>query len=132
MKRLSVTSVAILLSACVTQGGGSESTASATPVEVWVGGDDGLTIRLADAVEQAFKSSPSFTYVERGSVPDALSVGLPGHVTWFKVNGRVRVKYRLELEHRGQKVAGAEGGCWESELKRCALEIVRTTEKARF
>ena len=132
MRRLLTTFAAILLSACVTQNEGSESTTSATPVEVWVGGDDGLTIRLADAVEEALKASPRFTYVERGSVPDALRLGLPGHVTWAKVDGRVRVKYRVELERRGQKLAGAEGGCWESELQRCALAILRTTEKTRF
>lgn len=132
MRSQSITFAAFLLSACVTQHEGPGGTASATPVEVWVGGDDGLTIRLADAVEQAIKASSSFTYVERGSVPDALSVGFPGHVTWAKVNGRIRVKYRVELGRQEQKVAEAEGACWESELQRCALAIVRMTEKARF
>ncbi|HUQ94518.1 MAG TPA: hypothetical protein VM120_22740, partial [Bryobacteraceae bacterium] len=49
----------LLIGALIAAGVVTEAAAAkATLVEVWVGGDDGLTQRLRDATEHAFQSSP--------------------------------------------------------------------------
>jgi hypothetical protein len=95
-------------------------------MELWTGGDDGLTQRLADAVREEFRQSGRFALVEAGGDAGALRVGIPTHVAWQVVEGRTRLTYRLELERGGRRVAATGGSCWEDELDRCARMLVRT------
>jgi hypothetical protein len=50
-----------------------------TPVEVWSGGDDGLTQRLKASIEKEFESSPDFQMSE-GKKPGTLIVTIPSNV----------------------------------------------------
>ena len=68
-------SAVITLVSLFAQALGAES-ARATLVEVWCGGDDGLTLRLRDALENAFKSSPAFA-LSTGKKPGTLIVTIP-------------------------------------------------------
>lgn len=84
--------------------------------EVYTGGDDGLTQRLADAVRARLEVSPP-------RIP--LTVLIPTHVGWSESGGRVRVSYRVEYSRSGALIAKGQGSCWEDQLDRCADEIVR-------
>ena len=90
--------------------------------EVWTGGDDGLTQRLADAVRSRLEVSPPKTPV---------IILIPTHVGWNDIRGRGRmwVTYRVEYR-RGEAVIGrGTGSCWEDQLDRCAAEIVRRAKR---
>lgn len=97
-----------------------------TPVEVWTGGDDGLTQRLVDAVEDELRKSARFSVGEAGAVPGAVKVVVPTHVLWRKAGRETRVSYRLELERDGRRRGAGGGSCLETELRRCAQQVVRT------
>ena len=49
------------------------------PVDLWSVGDDGLSQRLREAVENAFKSSPDFA-LSSGEKPGTLVVTIPTNV----------------------------------------------------
>lgn len=98
-------------------------------VEVWTGGDDGLTQRLADAVREEFRASPRFRMVVGRS--GALRVIIPTHVGWRDIGTRTRVTYRLELERGGRRTAVAGGACWEADLRVCARQILQTVTAHR-
>ncbi len=126
MKLILVTRCAAALAGCVASVGPRALNAAVSPVEVWTGGDDGLTQRLADAVEDELRRSIRFSYGEAGAVPGALKVIIPTHVHLRDVGDQTRVTYRLELERDGQRRRAKGGSCRESELKRCAQQVVRT------
>src|SRR5947209_11105206 len=67
-----------------------------TPVEVWCSGDDGLTIRLRDAIESAFESSAVFR-LNKSKKPRALVVTIPSNVEWEQVGQRNRVLYTVKF-----------------------------------
>ena len=69
--------------------------ANPTPIEVWRGGDDGLTARLQDQLESGFKSSSDFI-VSSGKKPGTLFVTIPTNVAWKQVSGRTKVSYTVE------------------------------------
>jgi hypothetical protein len=96
---------------------------AAVPVEVWTGGDDGLTRRLADAVRDEFKQSALFALTP-ASTPNSLRVSIPTNVEWEQVGGRTRVAYKLRLA-RGDRTFGVTAGvCWENDLRTCARQVV--------
>lgn len=101
------------------------------PVEVWTGGDDALTQRFAVAVEDEFRTSPHFVLVNHGAAGGALKVVVPGHVGWRDFGSRTRVTYGLELEREGRRTKLSGGACWESDMRRCARQIVRSVERHR-
>ena len=117
------------LEACATLPAASVSAANAVPVEIVTGGDDGLTLRLADAVRHKFERSALFALAPAGTL-NVRSVGIPTHVGWEKAGGRTRVSYLLRLERAGRKVAESGGTCWETELEVCAREIVKAATAA--
>jgi hypothetical protein len=118
------------LAGCGASGGSRDLNARVTPVEIWTGGDDGLTQRLADAVADELRRSARFSYGEAGAVPDALKAVIPTHVRWREVGDKTRVTYRLELERDGRRRSARGGSCWEAELKRCAQQVVQTIATA--
>lgn len=100
------------------------------PVEVWSGGDDGLTQRLRDAMERAFQASPDFA-MSFGKRPGTLVVTIPTHVKWQNVGDRMLVRYTLEFSSAsGQRLASREGHCWDDEYPKCAARILDDTKAA--
>lgn len=101
-----------------------------TPVEVWCGGDDGLTRRLCEALEAQFGASPWFV-LSNGKKPGTLLVTIPTHVRWTQGGGRTRLEYAVEFASADARPLGASSGaCWEDELAKCAEAINKDAEGA--
>lgn len=73
----------------------SPSTAP-VPIEVWRLGDDGLTLRFAEAIEAGLRSSRALILATR-SRPGAAVLRIPNHVSWDRVGSETRVQYTVEL-----------------------------------
>ena len=98
-------------------------------VALWVGGDDGLTQRLADALRSEFAKSRVFTLLQT-STRHSLRVTIPENVGWREINGRTQVNYEVRLARGVQGSRSHRGQCWENELAVCAKQIVRTVSLA--
>ena len=104
--------------------------AKPTPVAVLCNGDDGLTARLCDAVKQVFNRSPDLTQ-DIARRPRVLRVVIPTNVDWKKVDGRVKVFYRIELSLSDKLNLGvSDGSCWDNRLNDCAQQILVETRSA--
>jgi hypothetical protein len=119
------TGAAAIVSLGVLACASSAAPAKPTPVEVWCGGDDGLTSRLRDAVEGAFKSSPDFT-LSWGKKSGTLVVTIPTNVAWEQVGKRTRVLYNVGCTSaEDQKLGSSTGKCWDDDLSNCATQILK-------
>ena len=106
------------------------ASAKPIPVELWRVGDDGLTLRLGDALESAFKSSPDFT-LSSGKKPGTLVVTIPTNVDWKQIGGRTQVLYTVEFSSaENQNVGASRGSCWDDEMAKCAAQIVSDAKTA--
>ena len=100
------------------------------PFELWRGGDDGLTLRFADALETALGASPLFVG-SRGKQPRTLIVTIPNHLDWEDHGDRTRVACTVRFPDRLDKPVGdVRGSCWEDELHDCVAQVVRAAERA--
>jgi len=101
--------------------------AKPVPVVVLCNGDDGLTARICDAVKHDFSKSPDFT-LEVANKPRIVIVRIPTNVGWKKVNGRIKVLYKVEFSLKEGRDLGSSGGsCWERSLNNCAVQVVSKT-----
>jgi hypothetical protein len=104
--------------------------AKPTPVEVWTGGDDGLTQRLRDEVENKFKSSFDFV-LSSGKKPGTLIVTIPTHVAWTQQGTRTHVRYKVEFSSSDDIGIGkSSGSCWDDNLAECAARIYGGAQRA--
>jgi hypothetical protein len=95
------------------------------PVEVWRVGDDGLTVRLSEALESAFDESRDFT-PSSGKAPGTLIVTIPKHVGWKEFGKRTQVRYTVEFKTADEVSVGrSEGACWEDAIEKCAAQVLR-------
>lgn len=101
----------------------------AIPVEIRTGGDDGLTLRLAEAVRNELRQSIQFTLAP-GSTQSSLTISIPTHVAWDNVDGRTRVTYALSLDSAERNLGKSGGVCWEDDLRTCARQIVLEAARA--
>ena len=121
-----IIAVFLIVTACAVEAVATEPTL----VEVWCGGDDGLTIRLRDALENAFKSSPRFR-LSFGKKPKTLIVSIPTNVEWNKVGKKTQVLYTVEFSSAdNQKIGTSTGSCWDNAFAKCAAQIVKDAETA--
>lgn len=94
-------------------------------VEFWHVGDDGLSQKLADRVENAFKTSPDFILSSERK-PGSLIVTIPTNVEWKRVGKRTQVLYRVEFASADNKIiSNTTGSCWDDKLAKCAAQIVK-------
>lgn len=101
-----------------------------TPVEVWRGGDDGLTLRLTDAVEAVFRASPMFA-MSSGKQRGTLVVTIP-NLHWKMVGPRTQASYSIEFSgESSQHIGTSTGTCWEDELSKCAAQILKDAQSAK-
>jgi hypothetical protein len=99
-------------------------------VEVWSGGDDGLTQRLKAAVEREFKRSSSFELSE-GKRPRTLIVTIPTNVDWRRDGKRTRVSYSVDFTSTdGEKLGSSKGSCWDENLVSCSRQILSAAKLA--
>ena len=104
--------------------------AKPTPVEVWTGGDDGLTQRLSFEIENKFKSSSEFV-LSRDKEPGTLIVTIPTNVGWATKGSRTLVRYKVELSTSDDKrLETIRGSCWDDHLAECAAQIYGRAQRA--
>ena len=114
-----------IIGTCALYGAPAESTL----VEVWTGGDDGLTQQLRDAVERKFKSSSDFV-PSGGKKPGTLIVTIPTHVAWTQHGTRTHVRYRVEFPSSdGVEFGKSSGSCWDDNFSVCAAQIYRGAKR---
>ena len=96
------------------------------PIRILTGGDDGLTQRLLDAIEERLRSSGRFAPSPVTSNSNVLRMTIPTHVQWEPVGNRTRVRYQLEFRRgeTGEAFGFFEGTCWENELSVCARQAL--------
>src|SRR5581483_11802229 len=80
-----------------------------TLVEVWLGGDDGLTQRLGDALERAFDKSRDFT-PSTGKKPGTLIVSVPKNVGWKEFGSRTQVRFTIDFKAADDVTIGRSEG----------------------
>jgi hypothetical protein len=102
-----------------------------TLVELWAVGDDGLSLRFADAVREEFRQSDRFSLVAVRGNTEALKVIIPENVRPEPVGTRMRATYRLELERGGTRLVAKGGSCWATELRQCAQQVMQTVAATR-
>jgi len=101
-----------------------------TPVEVWRTGDDGLTLKISEAVETAFRASPAFI-LSSGRKSGTLIVTLPTNVDWKRVGKRTQVQYSVQFTSIHEEKLGSKAGvCWENSPQDCAAQIVKAAVTA--
>lgn len=120
-KLLLITFLALVLAL---MSGRSSAQQKPTLVEVWCGGDDGLTLKLCDAVEHTFSTSPDFR-MSIGRLAGTLLVTIPTNVGWKRVGKKTRILYEVDLSIVGGKNLGERtGACWDDDLQSCSKSIV--------
>ena len=97
------------------------------PVALWRSGDDGLSLRVSEAIEMAFAASPAFSLQ-----PDAeITILAPStNVRWKGVDGRLRITFAYEIDRQGRKIAYGHGHCSERKLTDCADVVLRAARKS--
>jgi hypothetical protein len=109
---------------------GASASPKYRPVEVWCVGDDGLTTRLRDTLEDAFKSSSDFR-LSAGEKPGTLTVTITSNVDWKLVGKRTQVFYTVKFSSADNPQLGSSAGsCWEDSLSKCASNIIRDAKTA--
>jgi hypothetical protein len=103
--------------------------ATPTPVEVWTGGDDGLTQHLRDAVQSKFKASDFIP--SSGKKPGTLIVTIPTHAECTQNGTRTHVRYRVEFSSSdGVGIGKSSGSCWDDNVSACAAQIYGGAQRA--
>ena len=97
------------------------------PVEVWCGGDDGLTLKVCDAKEQAFKAAQDLP-LRKEEESAKYKVVIATNVDWKKVQGRLQILYTIDLLNTDDNEVGRfKGLCWESKVGACGTQILEAT-----
>jgi hypothetical protein len=102
------------------------------PVEVWRGGCCGPTLRLRDALEEAFDQASAFVHPAPQSAPDNLIVYIPQAVRLAEGGARYRAVYHIEFRAgstTGRLLRSSKGSCWDDEMRACAARIVEDAKK---
>ena len=98
-------------------------------VEVWRGGDDGLTQRLGDALQNAFDNSRDFT-PSTGGKPGTVIVSVPSNVGWKQFGNRTQVRFSIDFKNTdGATIGRSEGRCWEDAVAACAARVLRDLKR---
>jgi hypothetical protein len=128
---LTIRAVFALLAASVAVSGCATATArSSVPVEVWRGGDDGLTVRFADALEAALTQSPAFTPSTSGQ-PAMLVAEIPTNLEWTRAGGDIQVHFVVNFRRADSRLLRTSSGtCWEARLDICVGHALSDAQRA--
>ncbi len=100
-----------------------------TPIDIRRGGDDGLTLQFAKALEDAFRNSPHFIVGSRTRA--RLVVTITTNLHWKRLGERTQVSYEVQFTSETGVVVGLSvGSCWEDQLTECAQQTVNDARKA--
>lgn len=115
-----LTIAAAAIAACAA----SSLRASPVPIEIWRGGDDGLTVRLRDAIEAAFRAAEDFS-LSSGNSPGTLIVTVPSNVAWRRIGERAEIVYLVRFSDGASRSLGTRTGtCGEDQLRECAAQVL--------
>jgi len=119
MKPAAVTVVVIFIVAVLASCG---RTRSSDPISVCLArrGDDGLTVRFAEALEGALSDAG---ISNQTPCSGKTQLTLP-HVEWEDVDSRTRVSYKLEVARPDGTITTLSDTCWETEFQTCARRVV--------
>jgi hypothetical protein len=95
---------------------------AATPVELWKGGDDGLTNHAYDVLEKAFGGATDFSLARSGE--GVLKVAITNHL---RSDTTFRVTAPYEISRAGAAPLVGEATCTETTLPVCADKILSAT-----
>ena len=95
------------------------------PIDLRVVGDDALTLRLRDALEQSIARSPKFYLASQQ--PSAVVIKIPSNVRWRRDGRRLKVLYTVEFTIGGYRHEAA-GSCWSDSYAKCSSDIMRSAE----
>ena len=95
---------------------------AATPVELWKGGDDGLTNRAFADLEKAFGNAKEFSLARPGEA--AVKVEITNHL---RADAVLRVTAPYQISRAGAAPIIGEATCTEATLPVCADKIVSAT-----
>jgi hypothetical protein len=98
-------------------------------VEVWRGGDDALTEKLADAIEDELRRSPEFA-LSTGKKPGTLIIKIPTNVDWKQVATRTKVLYVVQFSSDDRNLGAHSGACWADAPTECAVRVVSNAKAA--
>jgi hypothetical protein len=123
MLLLAVSILQPVTSVCVAN---DDAPTNRTFVDVRADGDDGLTQRLADALEKAFRGSPDFTVVTKAE-KNTLAVVIPTNVDWRKLGKRTQVLTPIEFssDDTNKILKVIKIACWDDMLSECADRVVK-------
>lgn len=100
------------------------------PVEIRFLGDDGLSMRLTQAVIKSINATPSLTYSNEGRGGTVVAQ-TSDHVGWKRIGGRTQANYDVKFRVIGGGDLGRSvGSCWEDEIAKCAAQISADLVKA--
>jgi hypothetical protein len=105
---------------------------SPTQVTVWTGGDDGLTLKLSEAINTAFKESPLFV-LDKSDSASAMSVAITTNVAWKRIGRRTKVTANIQIAKRtpDAPLVTATVTCWEDDLGGCARTVIKLATPLR-
>ena len=96
--------------------------AARKPVSLRLVGDDGLSLRFADALQAELAHDP-YLRPSSTSEPAALTIESDHNIRWDKLNGRKVAIYTVYVgSKRDDPITGV---CWENELFKCARDVLR-------
>ena len=100
-------------------------------VAVFCSADDGLTLKLCDAVERSLRRSRGFSLSGNRAL-STLRLRIPTNVHWESANGHIQVQYKVEFwsAEDVKKLGEVAGSCREIKLSDCAKRILLKAEEA--
>jgi hypothetical protein len=100
-------------------------------VQIWTGGDDGLTQRLRYEMEKGVSESGVFQLVNReGMKADDFIILIPTGVSWAKDANGLVVTAKAEFSRANRKLDEVTVTCREEALQVCAAQIVSAAKTA--
>lgn len=102
--------------------------------ELWTGAaHEGVAVRFRDALETELMSSQRFAKAPDGQLP-AIILYIPGgrFRVETKIGNKQRARYLVQFRSgktTGQLLGTNSGLCWDDELRRCALEVLRDASR---
>lgn len=101
---------------------------AAIPVVVYGGPDDGLSLRLLDAIRQALTASPRFALTSKGEA-NTLAISLKTNVTPLDRGARRLMSYTVQFVLLPARVLGTnEGICLQDEPADCADQVLKSAQ----
>ena len=105
--------------------------AAPVPVEIRRTGDDGLTVRFADALEAGIRGSDAFA-IANANGPQHIVFQIPGHLEWRSLGDRTRISFNVEFRRNNHHLLGrSRGSCWDTELDVCVARVLRDARSIR-